>query len=492
MHARAAGPVDHLAAIVAVIATTALSRAAGPVLALPDVVLLYLFAISATAYRSGRGPALVAATASVAAYNFFFVAPYHTFAVADLRHLLTFAVMFGVGLAISTFAERARVQQADALERERRIVALYDLTRDLSAASDEDGVARAVVKHAEPSFGRAGLAAVTEAGDIVGPLGTELGPVDRAAVLRCARTGAPTGTEAAGAIGARVWCLPVLAAGAPTVLVLARDRPVDRDHAEAFAQQVGSALERVRLAARAETATLRARTEEVKSALLSTVSHDLRTPLAAITGAATALLEPTLPPDRRRELTEGIRDEAFRLERLVGNLLDMTRVASGSLDPRREWVPLEELLGTALQRVERSSSDHPVSTLIAHDLPMLRVDAVLIEHVLVNLLENAVRHTPVGTPITVRGHVRAGEVEVEVADRGPGLPVGDPTRWFEPFVRGAGQTGGSGLGLAICRGIVRAHGGEIEADSPPGGGAVFRFRLPVEEQPPAVPTGAFT
>jgi two-component system sensor histidine kinase KdpD len=181
---------------------------------------------------------------------------------------------------------------------------------------------------------------------------------------------------------------------------------------------------------------------------------------------------------------EGVHDEADRLERLVSKLLDMTRVAAGALDPRREWVPLEELVGSALRRVARAFAHRSVRTELEPDLPLLPVDPILMEQVLVNLLENVARHTPAGTPVAIYGRARPGAVEVEVADQGPGLPPGK--RLFEPFVRG--PSGGSGLGLAICRGIVEAHGGVIEADNA-AGGASFRFRIPVEGQPPAVPAG---
>jgi len=328
---------------------TAVGAVAAPVLSNADVVMGYLLVILVVAFQGGRTIALATSAASVAAYNFFFVPPFHTFRVDDTRNLLTFAVLFGVGSAASGLA--GRLKRADATE-------------------------------------------------------------------------------------------------------------------------------------------LRARTEEVRSALLSTVSHDLRTPLASITGAATALLDEgtTLAEEDRRDLLVSIRDEAARLERLVTNLLEMTRLTTGPVTLQRAWVPLEEAVGGAFHRADAALAGHPTTITLPHDLPLVDVDPVLLEVLLVNLLENAARHTPVGTPVTLSAHATADHVEVEVRDRGPGLPPGDPERLFEAFVRGTpGHTPGSGLGLAICRGVVLAHGGTITASDAPGGGASFRVRLPRTQEPPPVP-----
>ena len=269
---------------------------------------------------------------------------------------------------------------------------------------------------------------------------------------------------------------------ADSLLPLAPDQ---LDLLEALARQAASGLERVRLAEDAEQARLAVETERLRSTLLSSVSHDLRTPLATITGAASTLLDPaSLTEEGRRELHEAIYDEAERLNRLVTNLLDMTRLESSSVEINREWQSLEELVGTALARLERSLKGRPVTVSIPKDLPLVAVDGLLIEQVLVNLLDNAIKNTEPGSPLMVAASVEDGSVLVEVADEGPGLPAGAEERVFEKFYRSGHGPRGSGLGLSICRAAVTAHGGRIWAENRPLGGAAFRFTLPLGDNPP--------
>ncbi len=252
---------------------------------------------------------------------------------------------------------------------------------------------------------------------------------------------------------------------------------------DALAGLVGSALERTRLAEEARKARLRVETDHLRDALLSSVSHDLRTPLAVVTGATSALLAERAPRDEasRRALIESAHREALRLNRLVRNLLDMARVEAGALKVRKEPQPLEEIIGAALHRLEDRLRGREVETSIPPDLPLVPFDPVLIEQVLVNLLENATKYTPAGSPIDVSALLRDGEVETEVADRGPGVAKADVGRVFEKFYRAReGEGGGVGLGLTICRGIVGAHGGRIWVDDRPGGGAAFHFTLPID------------
>ena len=243
--------------------------------------------------------------------------------------------------------------------------------------------------------------------------------------------------------------------------------------------------------------SLRATTEERRSSLLSALSHDLRTPLAAITGAATTLRDESAAIDRdqQREMLDTICEEADRLERLVRNLLDMTRLESGALAVKRQWLPLEEIVGSALTRVESQLEGRPVRTDLPADLPLVPVDAVLLEQVFVNLLENAAKYTPAGSPVEIvaRASADGRGITIEVADRGPGIASGDESRLFDKFFRGrnTGSRGstGAGLGLAICRGVISAHGGTIAAaNRPDGGGAVFRLTLPIVGTPPPAPT----
>jgi two-component system sensor histidine kinase KdpD len=266
---------------------------------------------------------------------------------------------------------------------------------------------------------------------------------------------------------------------------------------ETFVSQTAQAIERAGLAEEAARATVSAETERLRAALLSSVSHDLRTPLAIIAGSLTSLAQGgvTLDPATHAELVQTAGDEAHRLNHLLSNLLEMTRLEAGAVRVRKEWQPLEEIVGVAVARTAEGEArpgmlpgNHPLAIELPSDLPLVPLDGILIEQVLVNLLENAIRHTPAGTPIRLRAQHQGGRVQVEVADAGPGLAPGDEQRVFDKFYRGgADQSRGNvGLGLAICKGMVEAHGGQIWAENRPGGGAAFRFTLPLDGSPPQV------
>jgi two-component system sensor histidine kinase KdpD len=468
---------------------------------LPDMAMLYLAIIMIAAARYGRGPSLLASVLSVAAYDFFFTEPHFTLAVSDVKLVLTFATMFGVGLFISALTLRIRRQEREAREREERTAGLYALSRDLGAALDEGGLAAVIARQAESVFhSPAAVVVPTESGAprLAGASGNPPFAAAEEAVARFAiehDRSAGFGTETLP--GATVTCLPLSSAGtALGVLMLAAahaEAPLssDRHFRDAFLRQCAIALERTRLAEEAKAAMLRARTEEMRSSLLSAVSHDLRTPLAAITGAATVLRdEATLVTgEQQHELVDTICEEAVRLERLVSNLLDMTRLESGAVRVKREWVPLEELVEAATTRLEKQLSGRSVGVDVPPDIPLVSVDPVLVEQVFVNLLENAAKYTPASTPIDIRARLDGAAVVIEVMDRGPGLAPGIERRVFEKFYRAGGSArSGVGLGLAIVKGIVDAHGGSISARNRDGGGTVFRVELPSTEEPPAMPT----
>ncbi len=476
-----------IGAALVVLGVSFVAKLAAPVISDADVVMGYLLVVLVAAFRFGTAPALLASAASVAAYNFFFVPPFHTFAVADTRNLLTFTVLFGVGLAASALSDRLRRQEAEAVGREARTAALLSLTRALAAASDQEAVAQALVGEAVGRLARGAalfierdnaLIMVATGGDIAAP--ETVASVASAAHMSHGIV-----------IRASIRAIPVVALDQGLgVLVLVHPAAAVDDLADAYAWQAGLALARARDAASALHADLRARTEQVRSALLSAVSHDLRTPLAAITLATTALLDggDRVSAAERREILTSARDEAERLERLVANLLEMTRLTSGPVVVRREWVPLEEIVGTAFARVERLIAGRTATTDLGSDLPLLAVDPILVEVLLVNLIANAVQHTPPGTPIEIVARQLGASVTLTVVDHGDGLPPGHPERLFEPFVRGEPvRSTGSGLGLAICRGIARAHGGDVVATGVSGGGAAFVVTLPTGGTPPPVP-----
>ncbi len=474
-------------------------------LAPADQVMVFLLVIMVVAARFGRGPSLVASALSVAAYDFVFVPPYYTFAVSNERHVLTFVVMFAVGVLISSLTLRIRRQELNARERETRTAALYSLSRDLGTALDGAAVTDVIVRHAADVLESGATVLVPAIGGALAR-GHTVGEVPlEAAEEGVARWvlqhGRPAGLGTDTLPGSRVTCLPlrtgpdvlavlVLSPGAGHAMQLA-----NRDFLDAFVRQGALALDRTRLADDAKASALRAKTEEMRSSLLSAVSHDLRTPLAAITGASSSLRDDSarMSASQRNELVEMISEEAVRLERLVSNLLDMTRVESGGLVVHREWVPLEELVGAAQTRLERALAGRAVTTTLPADLPLVSVDPVLFEQVFVNLLENATKYTPTGSPLDIGARVEGHEVVIEVADRGPGIPPEALESVFDKFYRGPHVgVGGVGLGLPICRGIVQAHGGTMRAHPRPGAGAVFRITLPILGRAPSLPPEAAT
>jgi two-component system sensor histidine kinase KdpD len=463
--------------------------------------MLYMVGIMLAAVRFGRGPSMMTTLLSVAAFDFFYVPPYLTFAISDGKYALTFAVMLAVGLLISTLTSRIRLQVEAARIRERRTAALYSLSRELSQLRHKVSIAVCAARHIGETLGaRVAVLLTDERGELAPVQGTDAALVvdpRELSVARWAFEHGPAGRYTDTLPGAAATHLPLIAAGR-TIGVVTVDRG-ERSHdtaadqlLETFCIQAALALHRVLLAQDAQVAELRARAEELRSSLLSSVSHDLRTPLAAITGAATTLLEsgPELPREARRDLTEAIREEAERLARLVANLLDMSRLESGELVLHREWTPIEEPIGAALGRLEGRLAGRPVNLQIEPGLPLIALDVVLIEQLLLNLLENALKYTPPGTALTVQA-MRDGEaIVLEILDRGVGIPEEALARIFDKFVRGGGPPGtqGVGLGLAICRAVAEAHGGSITAGNRPGGGAVFRVTLPIGGAAPPVPS----
>jgi two-component system sensor histidine kinase KdpD len=489
---------------------------------LANLVMVYLLGIVFVAYRFGRGPATFASALSVAAFDFCFVPPYFRLTVADATHVVTFAIMLLVGLVVSGLTERVRQQAAAARQRAQRTGVLYALTRELAGSVDLAQLADVAVRHIVAVFdgnavvllgdGANGLTAIP-----VASAALEIDEPERRAATWALSHGEAAGLETATLPGARALYLPLRSAS--RTLGLLGIRPADperlrdpeqRQMLEALCQPVAMALERVVLAGEAEAAHRRAEREEVLSSLLSSVSHDLRTPLAAMTGAASTLLEHETTADVRRDLLQTIFEEADRMNRLVGNLLDMTRLETGGLRLHKEWTPLEELIGAALNRLDALLRGRDVRVRLPADLPLLPVDNPLIVQAFVNLLENAAKYTPTGGPIEIDARavpradaagqglstdpegastLHAGSVEVAVSDRGPGLPSGTEERIFDKFfrARSEGSPPGTGLGLAIVRGIVKAHGGSIVAENRPGGGTVFRMVLPLDGLPPVVP-----
>jgi two-component system, OmpR family, sensor histidine kinase KdpD len=474
-----------------------------PFFELANLVMVYLLGLVVVATRYGRGPSLVASILSVAALDFFFVPPVFTFAVSDVRYLFTFVVMLVVGLVTSSLAARIRTQAEAARLREQRTAALYALSRELASTRGVDQLLTIAMRHISEVF-RSQVAVLLPGagGALVGADGGQFAlDANELGVGKWVHEHhQPAGLGTSTLPGAAALYLPLQAPRGPVGVLGIRpadphslDAPDQLHQLETFANQTALAIERAQLADEAQQTQVRMETERLRNSLLSSVSHDLRTPLATITGAATTILEngANLNDRTRRGLLESVREEAERLNRLVQNLLEMTRLESGALQLRKEWHPLEEVIGAALGRLAKELADRRVETRVPPDLPLVPIDDVLVEQVLVNLLDNAVKYTPGGSPIRIMATSTGEAITVEVADRGPGLPRGEEDKVFEKFYRGVPGGRGAGLGLAICQGIVKAHGGNIWAQNLPEGGVAFLFTLPLAGKPPAsVPADA--
>ncbi|HSN25862.1 MAG TPA: sensor histidine kinase KdpD [Kofleriaceae bacterium] len=475
----------YIRAAAAVAVATAIGALAGDRLDLPDDVMLYLFAIMLAAL-GGRGPGLAAAVLSVAAYDFFFIPPRYTLVVSDIRHVMTFAVMLTIGTALGSLVARLRHAEEASRQRERRTAALLAFTAESAAARDVADVAAAVVAHIEDALAAPTVVLAPLADGTLSALaGLQPLAENEMAVARWAHEhGCPAGRGTDTLPAARLLAVPLGAeAGVACVQIERARRRIDlegRRLIEAIARQAGVAIARLRLAKEAREAALRVQAEELRSSLLSTVSHDLRTPLAIITGTATELRDRIVGDDR--EPLDTIVEEARRLTKILENLLAITRVESGAA-VKREWIPVEEIVGAALARTETALAGRDVTIHVGADLGV-EVDPVLTEQLLLNLVENAAKHTPPGTPIEIRASRDDNGIAIEVSDRGPGLPPGPPDQVFAKFFRGPDtRTAGAGLGLAVCRGIAVAHGGRIEALRREGGGATFRVWLPGGDAP---------
>ena len=489
-------------AVGSVVAATAVAWAMVPRFELSNVIMVYLLAVVAVSMRTPRGASVLASILSVVAFDFFFVPPYFTFAVADSQYLLTFAAMLVVALVVSGLTVRVRGQAEAAADRERRTSAVYAMSRELAGTRGIQQLLDVSLRHLAEVFGGRIVLLLPDATGGLEPRASMLAPFyldqNDKAVAQWAfdhRQMAGAGTD--NLPGAQMLFVPLMASRG-TVGVLGMrlgqarvlDTPEQRHLLETFASQIALAIERGLLAEEAQAAHVRAEAERLRNALLSSVSHDLRTPLASITGGVSSLLESgdSLDAETQRELLRTVHEEAERLNRLVQNLLEMTRLESGAVQVRKDWHSIEELVGAALGRFNRRLGQRPIVTRIPADLPLVALDPVLIEQVLVNLLDNALKYTPPESPIEIAARVDGDGVTVEVADRGPGLPPGEERRVFDKFYRGrAVADRGVGLGLAICQGIVEAHGGRIWAENRPGGGVTFRFTLAGKDPPPRMP-----
>lgn len=499
LRARITSPLrNYLLSALMVGLTTALSGLLFRPTELADIAMIYLLGILVVATRFGRGPSALASLLSVAALDFFFIPPFLTFTVTDFRHVGTFAVMLLIGVVIGNLTERNRAQARLSRSREQRTQALYRLGQELARSAGSSALVGTAIQSVATQFQSQTAMLLPDAnGRLIPPPEHQLAFPLNAQELGVAQWVFDHG-EAAGLgtltlPGARATYLPLKGStgsiGVMGVLPNEAPRwaePDQRQLLEAFANQTALALERALLAEQGALDRRRADEERLRNALLSSVSHDLRTPLGVITGAvSTALETPDLPESARRELLQSAQEEAQRLHRLVSNLLDITRLEGGSLDLHTEWTPIEEVIGAALNRRELGPDAQRVRVTLPENLPLVALDGALMEQLLLNLLDNALKYSPPGTPVDIKAWAAGKSLTLSITDQGPGIAPGEEERIFEKLVRGSATSSrpGAGLGLAICKGIVTAHGGRIQAVSRPQGGAQVLVALPLGTAP---------
>jgi two-component system sensor histidine kinase KdpD len=470
-----------------------------------NIVAIFILTVVLVAVRWGRGPAAMAAILSVCAFDYFFVPPRFSFAVSDVQYLLTFFIMLAVGLITGQLTAGLRFQARVASHREERAGSLYEIARDLSGAVQVEQVVRISDESIQRTFRASAALLLPDASGrlVVTSQNADKPRVDARLAVEIGTAqwafdrGQPAGFGTDTLPGSEVLYIPLRA---PTkargvLAVKSHNRrllriPEQRQLLDTFAALIAIALERVHYVGLAQDALLKMESERLRNSLLAALSHDLRTPLTVLVGLAEslALTAPKLTA-AQLETAEAIQDEARRMSTMVSNLLDMARIESGEVTLNLQWQPLEEVVGAALDAARGMLQRHRVEVHFPRDLPLVKFDAVLIERVLVNLLENVSKYTPVGSTVTLSAEVRGGELRVSVSDDGPGLPAGREEAVFQKFTRGEREsaTPGVGLGLAICRAIIESHQGTIIAAQRPGGGATFTFTLPLGNPPvPAI------
>jgi two-component system sensor histidine kinase KdpD len=464
-----------------------------------NIVMLFLLAVVGVAARYGRGPAMLVAILNVLSFNFVFVPPYFAFAFDTLQSILTFGVMLIVGLVVGQLTARFRYQAQVAHAREERARHLYEMARELSGALAVEQVTEIGERCIEASFRVKARLLLPDDRDRLLPPPVRPGKpkVDSAIAQWCFDRNDPAGLGTDTLPAAALLYLPLKAPlRTRGVLAVAPERrrllliPEQRRLLDTFAALIAIALERVHFATVARDTLVKMEAERERNSLLAALSHDLRTPLTALIGLSETLaLELAAEESPHRESLAAIRSQAVRMALLADNLLEMAKLQAGGVRLRKDWQSLEELVGSAARMLEQPLREHPLRVALDPELPLINCDAVLIERVLVNLLENATKYTPPGTAIGVTANAEADRLTVEVWDEGPGLPAGQEQVLFEKFARGQTESAvpGVGLGLAICRAIIEAHGGQIRAENRAAGGARFAFALPLE-MPPALET----
>jgi two-component system sensor histidine kinase KdpD len=489
---------DYALALVATVLASALAWGVASVLPLPNISLVFLAAVLLVAVRSSLGPALACAALSFLTYDFLFIPPNFSFSIQREEDVLTLLFFLLMAALTGNLAARQRRQLQALRDTQEETTELLDLSRKLTAATDRQAVVNAAAHHLE-GWSDLQLCLLNRDGqsgwkvETGGPL--ELSEAERAAADWAWQHDQPAGAGTGTLPFGRWWWWPLSVEDGPLALlgVCAKEGQTlsgqRRRLLTALSQPLAQALARAQLAEDLEAARLHGETEQLRSALLASVSHDLRTPLTSMRGSIDSLLAlgEAIPLEDRRELLEGTRDEAERLDRYIQNLLDMTRLGHGALKLARDWVSPADIVGSSLNRLRAVLAPLQVSTDVPAELPLLYVHAALIEQALVNVLENAARFSPVHGRLQLRAGADENELFFSVSDEGPGIPEEERAKIFDMFYTAArGDRGGqgTGLGLAICQGMVGAHGGRISVgEGIEGRGTCITLHLPLQEQP---------
>jgi two-component system sensor histidine kinase KdpD len=484
----------YLWSIALVAATTGICALVAPYISPTNLVVIYLLSTVVAAIFLGRGPAVLASFLSVAAFDYFFVPPQLTLAVTDTEYILTFFGLLAVSLVISYLTAQVREQADAAQRREVQTAALYELGHDLTATVGLEAVAATIIDHISQVFSREVAIFLPESEKLKlykASQGLLVAENELAVATWAFEHGQIAGRGTDTLPDASMHYQPLKTThgvigvlGVKPASPNSYMSPDQRRTLDAFVNQVALAIEGARLAEQARQSELLEATEKLQTALINSISHDLRTPLVSITGALSSLEEvgPALDEEVRRSLIETAREEAERLNRLVGNLLDITRLEAGAMRLHREACDVQELIGSSLEQIGSPLKNRQVKAEISPKLPLVNLDFVLFSRVLVNVIDNALKYSPSDKPIEIKARVIKHTLEITVSDRGEGIPVDDLEHIFDKFyrVQRPDNVSGTGLGLSICKGIVEAHGGTIRAENRRGGGAIIIVCLPLE------------
>ena len=464
-----------------------------------NLIMLYLLAVVIASIFLGLVPAFLTALLSILAFDFFFVPPYYRLDGFAPEYAITFLSLLVVSMIISTLVSRERSQTRASRRRAEQVTQLYELSRDLATAVDMPDILNTTVQHIQSTFDREAVVLLPENNNTektglvlsASSAGKTLDRSELTAAEWAFQQGRPAGYNTGTFSYASFRFFPLETnRGILGVLGVRLSGSEPDLHLEqmhqlgAYVTKVASSIERALFAEEASQAEVLRATDKLQTALLNSISHDLRTPLASITGVLSSLRmeDDVLDVEVRRELVETAFGEAERLNRLVGNLLDMTRLESGSLRISLQPCDVQDLIGSALNALGTRLESHPVNVDISPNLPLVPIDYVLTNQVLINLLDNAAKYSPENGPITIRACQNGESLQIDVEDRGPGIPEEDLQRIFEKFyrVKRFENVVGTGLGLSICKGIVEVHGGKIWAENLPAGGARIAFTIPLK------------